>query len=200
MTSRIWTMLVFILALAWPATAATTIDFYGDAVDCFDMNEEDCGYYIDWGHSYEEAGYKFYTLAGHIDVHRNPSNLTAHVEPLDYPVFRMKVERTDGALFNFLSLNISFLGGGDVGFKRWTGSNGSVFEMTEAGTFDLPEGFERLSWLTLELAPAVSFGHGMNIDYMVLGTLPEPSTWLMMVLGFGLAAAAARRRMGAATA
>ncbi|WCL54399.1 PEPxxWA-CTERM sorting domain-containing protein [Gimibacter soli] len=39
-----------------------------------------------------------------------------------------------------------------------------------------------------------------NISMTVLGGVPEPATWLMMIMGFGFVAVAARRRKGAVAA
>lgn len=43
------------------------------------------------------------------------------------------------------------------------------------------------------LAPSLSFASGANLN-IPTGAIPEPSTWLMMILGFGGAGAVLRRR------
>lgn len=40
----------------------------------------------------------------------------------------------------------------------------------------------------------VAGGTSINFDNIVLGAVPEPSSWAMMIAGFGLVGAAARRR------
>ena len=70
----------------------------------------------------------------------------------------------------------------------------SSFGVTDAlNTFNVTIALEYQAQVQAELAPALAAASGENLDIAV-GGIPEPSTWAMMILGFGAAGTAVPRR------
>jgi choice-of-anchor C domain-containing protein len=91
-----------------------------------------------------------------------------------------------------------------TGFVGWNGSN-SQFSFNNPNSTLTNMGWEQRSFTfaatgtstTLSFAadPATSAGaFGAALDNVVIAAVPEPATWLMLILGFGLVGGAMRRR------
>jgi len=114
-----------------------------------------------------------------------------------------KVRRVDGALFNLLSF--------DFGDLSNSGAAGTMFNLTWSDgktqstrklAFDGARGLQtadlnlsNLEWFTVDTQ-----AHFDNIRVSDLAAVPEPGTWALMILGFGSAGAALRRRRNPALA
>ena len=130
--------------------------------------------------------------------------------------------------FNFVSIDIGSLDANDPQFHNtistvWTfvgalSGGGTVSETIDTDpdqilTYALSSAFQGLTSvdITAELPVmgiVTSNGTGLTADFDnivatpsdVRGPVPEPSTWALMISGFGLAGAALRRRRGLAAA
>jgi hypothetical protein len=70
----------------------------------------------------------------------------------------------------------------------------SSFGVTDAlNTFNVTIAPEYQAQVLAELAPVLAAVSGADLD-IPMGAVPEPSTWAMMILGFGAAGALLRRR------
>lgn len=106
-----------------------------------------------------------------------------------------------------LSLEMRIAGIGDVGRSYDVLVNGTSVGMIPENTG--PNGFQEVLTYTFDLADgslltnnniviSVSGGDGYSVDYVSLlgapGGIPEPTTWAMMIFGFGLIGGSMRRR------
>lgn len=96
----------------------------------------------------------------------------------------------------FFTAGRIYLNGRDPGFQSnagdtsFVGPVGMTFQNVPGScyVFDGRPGFEQAD----DLCGSVS--HTLTYDYTPAGAVPEPATWLTMVLGFGMIGAAMRRR------
>ncbi|MEN2785620.1 PEPxxWA-CTERM sorting domain-containing protein [Sphingomonas qilianensis] len=197
--------------LSWvaPAHAATTLDF--DAL----RNKSSTSYTYVTG-PYKEDGF---TLTASNCQGRDKSGCFAAVQPyksmdkVGASLFTQFVSPTvtvksdDGAAFVFQSIDFSeyfdngaynpFSTNVNFSFVFQDGTLGTAARtFSTAGKF-LPTTF------AFDLAPVTSVswtpvtGSGVQFDNIVLGAVaavPEPATWAMMLMGFGMIGGAARRR------
>ena len=68
-----------------------------------------------------------------------------------------------------------------------------------SNTFNVTIAPEYLTQVETELAPSLALADGGNLA-IETGVVPEPSTWALMIAGFGSAGAMLRRRRRAAAA
>jgi hypothetical protein len=82
---------------------------------------------------------------------------------------------------NYLSLNYGTLDGDDVTF---TLSNGSTFTQGSTGSgYSVPDIFT-VSGTTFTSVLVTTPDDVLNLNNVTYGTVPEPATWAMMLLGF----------------
>jgi choice-of-anchor C domain-containing protein len=91
-----------------------------------------------------------------------------------------------------------------TGFIGWNGNN-SLFSFNNSTTSAANMGWEQRSFifgatgastiLSFASDPATSGGaFGAALDNVSIAAVPEPATWMMLILGFGLVGGAMRRR------
>jgi len=100
---------------------------------------------------------------------------------------------TTGTFVPFTALDFSITPGGPNNSARDGNANRTAINATISGLDIAPGDSIFLRW-TKPNAPGAD--HGLAIDDLVLSAVvvPEPSTWLMLIAGFGLIGTAARRR------
>lgn len=129
---------------------------------------------------------------------------------VNWPQGTVRVSRVDGGRFDFGSVKLADIFNGRlpqlgapatdnaVVFAFSDGTSRTVFISGGAGyqTFDF--GAKDLNWFTF--TPTGTRGRGVQADDFVLNAVaavPEPGLWATMILGFGLAGSALRRRRAA---
>jgi hypothetical protein len=115
---------------------------------------------------------------------------------------RVTVRRTDGGLFSLASLDMSDIYNTSSSHPYLFTFFDGVRTTTEMVSLDTVRGLQtvnfnrdRLEWFSYERAG----NQGLQIDNVILGDaavggVPEPGAWALMILGFGGAGAALRRR------
>ncbi|MBL8771780.1 MAG: PEPxxWA-CTERM sorting domain-containing protein [Phenylobacterium sp.] len=121
---------------------------------------------------------------------------TASVQPLNAPnttqYLGLAATSCSGAETYVLNPGESFYVWATLGVLR---SGPGVTDASH--TFNITIAPEYEAQVTNELAPRLAVADGANLSIAV-AAIPEPSTWALMILGFGAAGAALRRRRTAA--
>lgn len=185
-------------AIAAPAAAsAATITF--DAL-AHDGNSACCGSTLDID-GYRFSSHSLYVLEKNSPANADPGGATLS----DSFGHTTTVTAIDGSTFDLTSLDLA--DGFNVGWSTdvvftFTDAVGTT---TETITIDKMKGLQTFVFNKTDL---LSFSYGVDaektvwtqIDNIVLNSgntvpgVPEPSTWAMLISGFGLVGAAARRR------
>ncbi len=190
------------LAAAGPASAVTV------TFDGVDRSTESTAL------TYSESGYDFSNSQGTGDAllfwGSDPSNADPVGNTLsnNYGGTTTTVVRSDAATFTLGSVDF-----GDV-YNSGTGGDVNVFFTTASGTttqtisLDTLVGlqtftFNQTGLLSFGYLPLTTQGPWIQADNFVFETVagvPEPMSWALLTVGFGLAGTALRRRRGAVAA
>ena len=144
--------------------------------------------------TYVEGGVTVTSLDGYFWAYSAPGEL--HLDPEGFGTSAYDFTHADGA-FDVLGFDIVFAE--DIGFigafLQGFDENGKLLNslfVTDFGTIPLT-GFDGLH--TFRITSFGEFFDHFSVDNVEISTpVPEPGTWLTMLLGFGLAGAALRRR------
>lgn len=148
--------------------------------------------------TYVEGGVTVTSLDGSFWAFSGPGEL--HLDPEGFDTSAYDFTYAGGA-FDLVGFDIVFAEDfGAIGaFLEGFDENGNLLNslfVTDFGTIPI-DGFDGLYTLRISSFGDV-FDH-FSIDNLKISTpVPEPGTWLTMLLGFGLAGAALRRRRSAA--
>ncbi len=97
------------------------------------------------------------------------------------------------------------------GFVTWTGAGNQSFSFNNANTTRSNMGWEQRTVQFTATSASTTLGFGADpatsqgafgpaLDNVTIAAVPEPSTWLMLLAGFGLVGGVMRRRKEAGTA
>ena len=142
--------------------------------------------------TYVEGGVTVTSLDGYFWAFSGPGEL--HLDPEGFGTSAYDFTYAGGA-FDLVSFDIIFAEGSIGAYLEGFDENGKLFNslfVTDFGTIPI-DGFDGL--YTLRISSFGEFFDHISIDNLEISTpVPEPGTWLTMLLGFGLAGAALRRR------
>ena len=139
--------------------------------------------------TYVENGVTVTSLEGSFWAFPNPGEL--HFDPEGFGNKTFDFTYAGGA-FDVLSFDITFAESDFVALLEGFDQNGAVLNSlavsSTLGTVNVA-GFNGIHTLRIG-----NFGSHMSIDnFTISAAVPEPATWVTMLLGFGLAGAALRR-------
>ena len=139
--------------------------------------------------SYSENGVTVTSLEGTFWAFPNPGEL--HLDPDGFGNKTFDFTYAGGA-FNVLSFDITFADSAFVAFLEGFDQNGALLNSlvvdSTLGTINVA-GFDGIHTLRIG-----NFGSHMSVDnFTISAAVPEPATWLTMLIGFGLVGAALRR-------
>jgi hypothetical protein len=139
--------------------------------------------------TYVENGVTVTSLEGSFWAYPNPGEL--HFDPEGFGNKTFDFTYAGGA-FDVLSFDITFAESDFVALLEGFDQNGAVLNSlavsSTLGTVNVA-GFNGVHTLRIG-----NFGSHMSIDnFTISAAVPEPATWVTMLLGFGLAGAALRR-------
>ena len=140
--------------------------------------------------TYVEDGVTVTSLEGNFWAFPNPGEL--HFDPEGFGNKTFDFSYADGA-FDVLSFDITFAESSFVAFLQGFDQNGALLNSlvvdSTLGTINVA-GFDGVHTLRIG-----NFGSHMSIDNLTIlaVAVPEPATWMSMLMGFGLAGAALRR-------
>ena len=140
--------------------------------------------------TYVENGVTVTSLDGNFWAFPNPGEL--HFDPEGFGNKTFDFTYAGGA-FDVLSFDITFAESSFVAFLQGFDQNGALLNSlavsSTLGIIDVA-GFDGI--YTLRIG---NFGSHMSIDNLTISAaaVPEPATWLTMLVGFGVAGAALRR-------
>lgn len=141
--------------------------------------------------NYVENGVTVNSLEGTFWAFPNPGEL--HLDPDGFGNKTFDFTYAGGA-FNVLSFDITFADSSFVAFLEGFDQNGTLLNSfvvdSTLGTINVA-GFDGIHTLRIG-----NFGSHMSIDNLTIAAaaaVPEPATWLTMLIGFGLVGAAFRR-------
>lgn len=142
--------------------------------------------------TYVEGGVTVTSLDGNFWAFSGPGEL--HLDPDGFGTSAYDFTYAGGA-FDLVGFDIIFAEGSIGAFLEGFDENGDLLNslfVTDFGTIPV-SGFDGLYTLRISSFGDV-FDH-ISIDNLEISTpVPEPGTWLTMLLGFGVAGAALRRR------
>jgi hypothetical protein len=139
--------------------------------------------------SYVENGVTVTSLEGNFWAYPNPGEL--HFDPDGFGNKTFDFTYAGGA-FNVLNFDITFADSSFVAFLEGFDQNGALLNSlvvsSTLGTISVA-GFDGIHTLRIG-----NFGSHMSIDnFTISAAVPEPATWVTMLVGFGFAGAALRR-------
>jgi len=140
--------------------------------------------------TYVENGVTVTSLDGNFWAFPNPGEL--HFDPEGFGNKTFDFTYAGGA-FDVLSFDITFAESSFVAFLQGFDQNGALLNSlavsSTLGTIDVA-GFDGVHTLRIG-----NFGSHMSIDNLTISAVavPEPATWMSMLMGFGLVGAALRR-------
>ena len=139
--------------------------------------------------TYAENGVTVTSLDGNLWAFPNPGEL--HFDPEGFGNKTFDFTYAGGA-FDVLSFDITFAESSFVAFLQGFDQNGALLNSlvvdSTLGTINVA-GFDGVHTLRIG-----NFGSHMSIDNLTISVpVPEPATWMTMLMGFGLAGAALRR-------
>ena len=140
--------------------------------------------------SYVEDGITVTSLEGNFWAYPNPGEL--HFDPDGFGNKMFDFTYAGGA-FNVLSFDITFADSSFVAFLEGFDQNGALLNSlvvsSTLGTISVA-GFDGIHTLRIG-----NYGSHMSIDNFTISAaaVPEPATWMTMLVGLGLAGAALRR-------
>ena len=119
---------------------------------------------------------------------------------VNYGYTTTTVVSTDSSLFDLLSIDLADVynngNGGDVLFSFITGSGTTNQTITVDNLVGLQTfAFNMTGLSSFTFTPINTEGGWLQLDNITIGSaVPEPSTWAMMLMGFGAVGLAMRRR------
>ena len=139
--------------------------------------------------TYVENGVTVTSLDGNFWAFPNPGEL--HFDPEGFGNKTFDFTYAGGA-FDVLSFDITFAESSFVAFLQGFDQNGALLNSlavsSTLGTIDVA-GFDGIHTLRIG-----NFGSHMSIDnFTISAAVPEPATWMTILMGFGLVGAALRR-------
>ena len=139
--------------------------------------------------TYVENGVTVTSLEGNFWAYPNPGELHFDPDTFGNKIFDFTYS---GGAFNVLSFDITFADSSFVAFLEGFDQNGALLNSlvvsSTLGTINVA-GFDGIHTLRIG-----NYGSHMSIDNLTISAaVPEPATWLTMLVGFGLAGAALRR-------
>jgi hypothetical protein len=136
------------------------------------------GAYVEGGVSVTSVGGKFWAYSGPGELHFDPADAGTENSAFDFTYA--------GGTFDLVSFDVVFAEGFWGAFLQGFDQNGfelSNLFVTNFGTIPV-EGFDDL--YTLRITAFGDPGDHFSIDNLTISTpVPEPGTWLTMLLGFG---------------
>ena len=139
--------------------------------------------------TFVENGVTVTSLEGNFWAYPNPGELHFDPDTFGNKIFDFTYS---GGAFNVLSFDITFADSSFVAFLEGFDQNGALLNSlavsSTLGTISVA-GFDGIHTLRIG-----NYGSHMSIDNLTISAaVPEPATWLTMLVGFGLAGAALRR-------
>ena len=138
--------------------------------------------------TYVENGVTVSSVDGSFWAYPNPGEL--HLDPDGFGNKTFDFTFVGGA-FDLVSFDITFADSSFVAFLEGFDQNGALLNsmaVTSFGTISIA-GFDQIHTLRIG-----DFGSHISIDNVTISAaVPEPATWVTMLLGFGLAGAVMRR-------
>ena len=139
--------------------------------------------------NYVEDGITVTSLEGNFWAYPNPGELHFDPDGFGNKTFDFTYA---GGVFNVLSFDITFADSSFVAFLEGFDQNGALLNSlvvsSTLGTISVA-GFDGIHTLRIG-----NYGSHMSIDnFTISAAVPEPATWVTMLVGFVLAGAALRR-------